>query len=418
MKILIYGLNHAPELTGIGKYTGEMVAELVAQGHECRVVTSIPYYPHWKIQTGYKNFYQVEERDGAQVFRCPLWVPRKGGAFVRIVHLMSFVLSSIPALCRQKSWKPDVLICVVPTMFSSPLAWLASRWFGCLSCLHVQDIELDAMINLFFSSDKKNSRWVRMTKKIDAWFMNRHDLISSISHRMCEHLEQHCGRELIFFPNWVDLKKIEPNQDQSVNYRELWQVTDEQFFVLYSGNLGKKQNLDLLLDVASELKADSEIKFIVVGEGVLKSHLAERIDREKLQNVSLHPLQPYEQLGNLLRSANLHLVLQSSDVEDLVMPSKLTSILAVGGTTLLTAHENTELGRLLEKSPGLGYLVTPDHRAALKHAILKAKSGWKQKGKTTNENEVAKEYAKEHLDRHQVIGSFAKVLEKSCSAKD
>ena len=415
MKILIYGLNFSPELTGVGKYTGEMVAELIAQGHECRVVTSIPYYPHWKVQAEYKNAYQLEERDGGRIYRCPLWIPEQGGALARIFHLMSFVLSSIPALCRQKNWNPDILICVVPTMFSSPLAWLASRWLGCLSCLHVQDIELDAMLNLFFSKEKKNSRWVSVIKRIDAWFMSRHDLISSISHRMCERLQQHSGREVIFFPNWVDLNMLEPKQEKKVNYRELWQVTDEQFFVLYSGNLGKKQNLDLLLDVASELQEDIQIKFIVVGAGVLRSHLLGRINRENLKNVSMYPLQPYEQLGELLRSADLHLILQSSEVEDLVMPSKLTSILAVGGTSLLTAHQGTELGLLLENSPELGYLVAPDDSEALKVGILKAQSDWEERGYFTTENQAAKAYAKASLDRGKVIASFVETLETQCS---
>ena len=45
MKILVYGINYSPELTGIGKYTGEMVEWLAAQGHEVRVINAPPYYP-------------------------------------------------------------------------------------------------------------------------------------------------------------------------------------------------------------------------------------------------------------------------------------------------------------------------------------------------------------------------------------
>jgi colanic acid biosynthesis glycosyl transferase WcaI len=55
MKIRLYGLNFAPELTGIGKYTGEMAAWLAARGHEVRVVTAPPYYPAWKVSEGFKN---------------------------------------------------------------------------------------------------------------------------------------------------------------------------------------------------------------------------------------------------------------------------------------------------------------------------------------------------------------------------
>ena len=73
MKLLVYGINFAPELTGIGKYTGEMVAWLAARGHEVRVVTAPPYYPDWAVWPGYKGArYAREEWHGATVFRAPL----------------------------------------------------------------------------------------------------------------------------------------------------------------------------------------------------------------------------------------------------------------------------------------------------------------------------------------------------------
>lgn len=53
MKILVYGINYSPELTGIGKYTGEMVEWLAAQGHEVRVITAPPYYPQWQVGENY-----------------------------------------------------------------------------------------------------------------------------------------------------------------------------------------------------------------------------------------------------------------------------------------------------------------------------------------------------------------------------
>lgn len=53
MKILVYGINYSPELTGIGKYTGEMVEWLAAQGHEVRVISAPPYYPQWQVGENY-----------------------------------------------------------------------------------------------------------------------------------------------------------------------------------------------------------------------------------------------------------------------------------------------------------------------------------------------------------------------------
>src|SRR6478736_1954302 len=98
LRLLIYGLNHAPEPTGIGKYTGEMAEWLAARGHEVRVVTAPPYYPAWKISEGYSSFRWKRGRiAGVEVWRCPLWVPAKPSGLKRILHLASFALSSLPA---------------------------------------------------------------------------------------------------------------------------------------------------------------------------------------------------------------------------------------------------------------------------------------------------------------------------------
>ena len=97
MKILIYGINYAPELTGIGKYSGEMAEWLAAAGHEVRVITAPPYYPEWEVQAPYRaGRYLREQRNGVTVLRAPLWVPRKVSGLKRLVHLASFALTSAP----------------------------------------------------------------------------------------------------------------------------------------------------------------------------------------------------------------------------------------------------------------------------------------------------------------------------------
>lgn len=61
MRILVYGINYSPELTGIGKYTGEMVEWMAGQGHEVRVVTAPPYYPQWQVGEHYSSGAIVEK---------------------------------------------------------------------------------------------------------------------------------------------------------------------------------------------------------------------------------------------------------------------------------------------------------------------------------------------------------------------
>lgn len=120
MKILVYGINYSPELTGIGKYTGEMVEWMAQQGHDVRVITAPPYYPQWKVNGRYSSWRYRREEGDAIVWRCPLYVPEQPSTLKRLLHLGSFALSSFFPLLAQRRWKPDRIIGVVPTLFCTP----------------------------------------------------------------------------------------------------------------------------------------------------------------------------------------------------------------------------------------------------------------------------------------------------------
>lgn len=101
MKILVYGINYSPELTGIGKYTGEMVEWMAQQGHDVRVITAPPYYPQWKVNGSYSSWRYRREEGDALVWRCPLYVPEQPSTLKRLLHLGSFALSSFSRYWRN-----------------------------------------------------------------------------------------------------------------------------------------------------------------------------------------------------------------------------------------------------------------------------------------------------------------------------
>ena len=105
MKILIYGINYAPELTGIGKYSAEMAEWLAARGHSVSVVTAPPYYPQWRVHDGYRAGRYARERAGVSVRRAVVGAGAAGGV-KRLLHLASFALSSLPSLLRAAAGRP------------------------------------------------------------------------------------------------------------------------------------------------------------------------------------------------------------------------------------------------------------------------------------------------------------------------
>ena len=152
MRILLHGINYSPELTGIGKYSGEMAEWLAARGHGVRVVTAPPYYPAWRVRTDYQAWsYRTEPGaapDEVRVYRCPVYVPRRPSGRTRLLHLGSFMLSSLPIMLSQAQWRPDVVLTIEPTLMSSVAGLMTARMAEAVAWLHIQDFEVDAAFGL------------------------------------------------------------------------------------------------------------------------------------------------------------------------------------------------------------------------------------------------------------------------------
>lgn len=398
MRILLYGINYSPELTGIGKYSGEMARWLAAQGHEVRVVTAPPYYPDWKVWPGYSGaFYQRTHDEGVTVIRCPLYVPAKPSALKRMIHLASFSCSSALALAGQVFWKPDRVVLVVPTLFCAPQALLLAKLTGATSVLHIQDYEVDALFGLGLAKGK-GLKGVAFAA--ERWLLRAFDRVSTISSGMLKRAREKGVDEdrLRFFPNWSETARFRNVARDPALLARLG-VPAGKRVLLYSGNIGDKQGLEVVIEAAERLRHREELFFLVVGEGAGKARLVEAAERKGLTNLAFAPLQPYDDLPVLLASADVHLVIQKRGAADAVLPSKLTNILAVGGNALITADPDTSLGELCLQFPGIAARVEPESVEALL-------AGIEQTLAMPLPNALATGYATEYLDKDRILARF------------
>ncbi|MBA4384703.1 MAG: colanic acid biosynthesis glycosyltransferase WcaI [Anaerolinea sp.] len=403
MKILIHGLNFSPEMIGIGKYTGEMAQWLAAAGNDVHVVAAPPYYPDWKVQPPYKAWrYLTEKWAGVTVVRCPLWVPSKVTGLTRIMHLLSFAISSYFAMVNQAKFKPDVVISIVPTLFAASSAARMARRNNAVSWLHIQDFELDAAANLGILQSKNliMSMAIRWEKSV----LNQFDRVSSISTQMVKRLISKGvpTEKTVLFPNWVDTDVIHPLQSEPNPYRTKLGISEDQVVILYSGNMGTKQGLGLIVDVARQLQENPQLVFVLCGNG------SSRPDLEKsasgLQNLKFLDLQPPDQLNLLLNCTDIHILPQQAGAADVVMPSKLLGMLASGKPVVATALEGTELADVVSQA---GIVVPPNDVDAATQAVLKL----------ANSPELRKRLGKQSLDlvnskwgQEKVLTDFLTIL--------
>jgi colanic acid biosynthesis glycosyl transferase WcaI len=365
MKIVLYSVNFWPEPTGIGKYSGEMAAWLIEQGHSVRVVAAPPYYPAWKCDPSYAwPPYRREKWKGVDVWRAPLWVPKSPGGASRILHLLSFAFTSFPIVLFQAIWRPDLVITVAPAFVCAPAGWLTARLCGARCWLHLQDFEVDVAFKMGLL---KNRLLQVLVLRMERFILQRFDDVSSISDRMVARL-RHKGvaaERTHYFPNWVDISRIKPTIVSNAYRRQLG-IAEEAFVVMFSGSFGGKQGLMILPSAARLLAHRKDIVFVVCGTGVMQSKLEEAA--AGLPNMRILPLQPLERLGEFFCMADIHVLPQSPGAADLVLPSKLSGMLASGRPVIATCDAGTEIAEVIATC---GLVIAPEDGPALAAAICR-----------------------------------------------
>ena len=312
-RILIYGINYAPEPIGVGKYSGELGSYLSKEGFDVDVVTAPPHYPGWAVRGDHCNCYKVDHIDDVRVTRCPLLLTKNMRGIWRAIAPLSFAVTSGPVVFwRILTGRPDTVLCVEPTLFAAPTALLAAKLIGARTVLHVQDLEVDAAFGV---RHLKGGLLKWIAHAIEGCILKSFDAVVTISNRMQDKLKEKGVRpeRLSVIRNWVDLDRIKPLNGQS-SYRKELGLSDEHFVALYAGNIGVKQALHIIFEAANHLIAEQNIVFVIAGEGPEKENLATA--HGHLLNVRFLPIQPEERFCDFLNLADVHLLPQDRDAAD------------------------------------------------------------------------------------------------------
>jgi colanic acid biosynthesis glycosyl transferase WcaI len=404
-KVLIIGINFFPEPTGIGKYTSEMAFALVEKGLDVSVITGYPYYPQWKVAEGYNNLkYSKETIRNVKVTRCPLYVPSSLSGGKRMLQdLVFFITSMVSLLGKMLKGENFDLVFVPSPSFMTGFAGL----FYCLFykkskfVYHIQDLQIDAAEELGMI---KSGFLLRILKWGEGLILKNADWVTTISTGMQAKIMAKPVniKKQYLFPNWVDFGKIHKKEPDLLKISELGFPMDKKL-CFYSGAVGEKQGLELLLEVAAKASGLlNDLVFVIAGSGPYAKVLKEKASAMQLNNLYFIELQPLETFNELLNYAFIHMVVQKEKASDLLLPSKLTNILAVEGLAIITALPGTTLFNIVHDNE-LGILVPPDDTMAF----------WKELSKIYNEPGKAKilkanagKYAFRYLQKDTIIDSF------------
>lgn len=363
MNILIVGINYAPEMVGIGPYTAGMAQFLAASGHCVSVVCAKPYYPDWVVDPAYSGGgVRSSVELGVHVLRVPTYVPTTPNGKRRLAHHLSFAARArSAALSEAVENQPDIVICIAPSLISMMVARQVARRTGAKLWLHIQDFEVEAA----FATGLLKERGILAgtARKFEKWAMDA-ERISTISPQMCSKLIEKGipAEKIVEFRNWASIDEVVPLEGPS-SYRKEW-VIDRAHVALYSGNIANKQGIEIVLAAAQLLQHRKDLIFIVCGNGPNRAALQKL--SSGLDNIQFHDLQPRDRLSELLGLATVHLLPQIAGAADLVLPSKLTNMLASGRPVIATAMPQTGLA---DEVAGCGLTTTPGDTRAFAQAI-------------------------------------------------
>lgn len=393
-------VNYAPEDTAIGLYTSQLAEFLVLKGYNVSVITGFPYYPMWKIPADYqdKPNYYSEVINGVTIFRYKFFVPENRNFFYRTLHILSFNLGNLFNLKKIK--KADLIFCNIPFTTNVMLGMLLKRRLKSKLWTSIKDFEFDAAYESGLLKENFISRgFKKILYKTEAYLFNNSDVISSISFNMVERIKQKAPKtNPVFFPDWVDVDFIDPNK-----YSQHPFISRDKFTILYSGNIGQKQNWEVYIDLAKRLSSHQDIEFILVGEGAYKNELLSRLRAEDLLGfVKYYEPIPYEDLPNLLCSADLHVLFQKSDVIDSVMPSKILGMMSSARPSIITGDLKSEVAKHISLSQGEGY-YTNENIDIIFDDILKLKENSELRAVL---GQKAREYMINNFSKEMILNSF------------
>lgn len=354
MRIIVWGINYAPEFTGIAPHTVALCEFLHTRGHGVEMVTSFPYYPTWtKRPEDRGTLYRTHTVNGVRVHRCWHFVPPRVSAITRILHEGSFVFTSLLKVLTLP--KPDVYVIVSPPLLLGSAGWLVGELKSALFVFHVQDMQPDAAVGLGML---KAGWFIKALYALESFAYRSAARVSGITQGMLVKFRRKGvpDQKLIYFPNAIalDPDDVPPPRGE---FRARNGLAADEFLAVYAGNLGVKQGLDVLI-AAAKLLRDPRIRIVICGDGAQRDVLAEQIRTLQLPNVTMLPLQAGNDYRALLSDADLCFITQQSGSGNSFFPSKLLGLLAQSKPVITVADPESELAEAVEQA-GFGVNIPP-----------------------------------------------------------
>jgi colanic acid biosynthesis glycosyl transferase WcaI len=365
MNLLIICPHFRPDTAPTGDVMTSIVDELAARGHRLHVITALPWYQHHRVEDGWTGKWsRTEETEWGFITRLHPFPTDKSNIPARAVAFGGFTALATASGLRPK-FRPDAVLAMSPPLILGISGAIVARRWRVPFVFNIQDVfpdvavEVGAIVNPAVIA---TASWLERTlyRQSDAVTVLSEDLRENLTAKLGSHRPE----RVRVIPNFVDTDRVRPRSAETAYRREFG--LDGSIVIMYAGNLGYSQPVELLLDAASAMRDETGVRFVINGGGSARAGLERRA--AGLENVTFVGMQPKERLSEVLASADIHTVLLKEGLARSSVPSKLYSILAAARPCVASVDPGTEVSRTLADADA-GVSVGPGDAEALTKAL-------------------------------------------------
>jgi len=370
MNILIVHMRYFPDKTGTAPLVTQLAQDLVISGSDVTVVTSLPHYGRTTVHPDYQEYNEIFNRceeDGVNIIRTRVYVPQGTGIMQRAWNYVTFNFLSV--IAGIKADRADVILAVNPPITTTFAAWIVSLFHRAPLIVGIQDVWPDCIIQVNKLKNRILIIFSRMLEKIQYSIAKKVIVLSMGMKSNLERKGVDSGK-IEIIANWADTDLVKPLPKDN-DFSRSHELGDK-FVVLFAGNHGYIAALDKIILAADILRDTTEILFLFVGEGSVKSELMRYADEKGLDNVKFLTTQPEQQWLEMLAAADLTLVSLRVDLAELNVPSKVYTLMSAARPILASVPEDSEVASLVLSAKS-GIICTPEDPEALASSILKMK---------------------------------------------
>lgn len=376
MNIVVLCPHFAPDMAPTGEVITAITSRLAARGHRIHVVTSLPWYRHHATEPGWDGqLVRHEDTAWGRITRVHPFPTDKTNIPARALAFGGFtVLSAIEGALTSE--RPDVVLAMSPPLTLGVAGWAVARSRRAPFVFNIQDVFPDVAVELGLLT---NPQVIAVARRLEVRTYRHADAVTVLSDELADnvraklaaavpdrHRAEVLGRVHVI-PNFVDTSAViaEPAPGGAA-YRAEYGLGDRTV-VMYAGNVGFSQSLDLVVEAARRLRARSDVVFVINGGGSARESLiAAAAD---LPNVVFVGMQPKARLTEVLAAGDVHVVPLRRGLAASSVPSKLYSILAAGRPVVASVDPGTEVERTVLRA-GAGVAVPPDDADAFCDAVV------------------------------------------------